>query len=109
MKNKATGVLCDILDFSKRILEEAELFKEGLAVKRSNKMEEMMMKRMFRLILILFSIMLLTQVAVAEEKEKKDYSNEPWEKAALYLGAFVVDMNSDLELGFDVGPRSCMK
>ena len=61
------------------------------------------MKGMFRLIIVLFSIMSLTQAAVAEEKEKKDYFNEPWEKAALYLGAFVVDMNSDLELGFDVG------
>ncbi len=93
-------------DFSKRILEEAELFKEGLTVKLSNKKEAMMMKRMFRLILILFSIMLLTQAAVAEEKEKKDYSNEPWERAALYLGGFITDTSGNLKLGVEtVGPQ----
>ena len=54
-----------------------------------------MMTGMFRLILILFSILSLTQAAIAEEKEEKDYSNEPWEKAALYLGAFMIDINSD--------------
>ncbi|MBT8370972.1 MAG: hypothetical protein KJO34_08420 [Deltaproteobacteria bacterium] len=31
--------------------------------------------------------------------QEEDFSNEPWEKAALYLGAFFVHSNSDLELG----------
>lgn len=41
--------------------------------------------------------------AFAEDKEKKDFSNEPWEKAALYLGAFIVDTNTTLDLGLGVG------
>jgi len=41
---------------------------------------------------------------MAAEAQKKDtapedYSNEPWERAALYLGAFFIDTNTDLELG----------
>jgi hypothetical protein len=62
-----------------------------------------MMKGMLRLILILFSLMSLTQAAVAQEKEKKDYSNEPWERAGLYLGAFIIDADSSLDLGLNVG------
>ncbi len=47
-------------------------------------------------------LILSAPFAIAEDKEKKDFSDEPWEKAALYLGAFVIDANSDLELGVDV-------
>ena len=46
-----------------------------------------------------FSLFLLAPCASADEK---DYSNEPWEKAALYLGAFVIDTTSDLTLGAGV-------
>jgi len=63
------------------------------------------MKRMFRLIFIVFSIMLLTQAAVAEEKGKKDYSNEPWERAALYLGGFIVNASSDFDVGVEAVGR----
>ena len=45
------------------------------------------------------TLALLTPYAVADEK---DYSNEPWERGALYLGAFVIDTNSDLTLGSGV-------
>ena len=31
--------------------------------------------------------------------QEEDYSSEPWEKAALYLGGFFIDTNTDLELG----------
>ena len=62
-----------------------------------------MKKRFIRLVLVILSIGLLFQAAVAAEKDKKDYSNEPWEKAALYLGAFVIDSNSDLQLGIGSG------
>jgi hypothetical protein len=31
--------------------------------------------------------------------QEEDYSNEPWEKAALYLGAFFITSDSDLKLG----------
>ena len=33
--------------------------------------------------------------------QEEDYSNEPWEKAGLYLGAFFVTANSNLQLGSD--------
>ena len=33
---------------------------------------------------------------------EEDYSNEPWERAALYLGAFFVDADTDLQLGGDL-------
>jgi hypothetical protein len=57
-------------------------------------------KGILRLSVVVFCVMAWSQFALAEEK---DYSNEPWEKAALYLGAFVVDANSDLELGIGGG------
>lgn len=64
-----------------------------------------MRNRHVRLCTFILSMILILPApfAFAEDKEKKDYSDEPWEKAALYLGAFVVNANSDLELGFDVG------
>ena len=40
---------------------------------------------------------LILQPALAEEK---DYSNEPWETAGLYVGPFLVNFNSNLDLGF---------
>ena len=57
----------------------------------------------FYKLFFVIGIMALSQIALAEEKEKKDYSNEPWERAALYLGAFVINTNSDLELGLGGG------
>jgi len=40
------------------------------------------------------------------KKKKKDYSNEPWERAALYLGGFIVNTSSDLKLGVEnLGPE----
>ena len=65
-----------------------------------------MKKRFIRLVLVLLGLGLLFQAASAAENETKDYSNEPWERAALYLGAFIVDMNSDLELGLGGGALS---
>ena len=62
-----------------------------------------MKKRFIRLVLVFLSLGLLFQAASAAENETKDYSNEPWERAALYLGAFIVDTNSDLELGLGGG------
>ena len=62
-----------------------------------------MKKRFIRLVLVLLSLGLLFQAASAAENETKDYSNEPWERGALYLGAFVVSTNSDLELGLGGG------
>jgi len=62
-------------------------------------MEGGMKLKFFRLVFCVFFILVFSHVAVAEEKEKKYYSNEHWERAALYLGAFLVDTNSDLELG----------
>ena len=53
----------------------------------------------FCLFMSLCTLFLLAPYAFADEK---DYSNEPWERAALYLGAFVVDTNSDLKLGAGV-------
>jgi hypothetical protein len=62
-----------------------------------------MKTRFIRLVLVLLSLGLLFQAASAAENETKDYSNEPWERAAIYLGAFIVDTNSDLELGLGGG------
>jgi hypothetical protein len=45
-------------------------------------------------------VILISQPAFADEKEKPDYSDEPWATAGLYLGAFVADINSSLDLGF---------
>ena len=45
-------------------------------------------------VLIVFSG--FSQPLLAQEE---DYSNEPWEKAALYLGAFFITSDSDLKLG----------
>ena len=65
-----------------------------------------MKKRFIRLVIVLLGLGLLFQAASAAENETKDYSNEPWERAALYLGAFIVDTNSDLELGLGGGALS---
>jgi len=51
------------------------------------------------LFLSLFTLFLSAPYAFADEK---GYSNEPWERAGLYLGAFVLDTNSDLKLGAGV-------
>ena len=51
------------------------------------------------LVCCVFFVLLFAQLSLAEDSENKDYSNEPWERAALYLGAFVLDTNSDLKLG----------
>ena len=56
-----------------------------------------MMKKIFGLCLVFFVLGVFSQPLIAEEEE--DYSNEPWEKAALYLGTFFIDSNTDLELG----------
>ena len=47
----------------------------------------------------LFSQPLIAQEAKKEDVNQKDYSNEPWERGALYLGAFFMHSNSDLQLG----------
>jgi hypothetical protein len=44
---------------------------------------------------IIIILILSAPLVWAEE----DYSNEPWEKAALYLGAFIVSADTDLKLG----------
>jgi len=41
----------------------------------------------------------MAEEAKKEEVKQEDYSNRPWEKAALYLGAFFIDANTNLELG----------
>ena len=46
-----------------------------------------------------FCVIVFAQFALAEEKGKKDYPKEPWERAALYLGAFFIDADTDLKLG----------
>ena len=51
------------------------------------------------LFLGLFSQPLMAQEAKKEDVKQKDYSNEPWERGALYLGAFFMHSNSDLQLG----------
>jgi len=60
-----------------------------------------MIKKIIWLLAILFMLGLVSQPLLAEEEKKPaaDYSDEPWERAALYLGAFFVDADSDLELG----------
>jgi len=57
-----------------------------------------MMKKIIGLCLVLFVSGVFCQSLLAEEE---DYSNEPWEKAALYLGAFFITADSNLELGSD--------
>ena len=63
-----------------------------------------MMKKIIWLFSMFFILGLFAHPLMAEEVKKEDvkqtdYSNEPWEKAALYLGAFFIDTNTDLELG----------
>ena len=58
------------------------------------------MKNIIRLCLVLLVMGMFSQPLMAEEE---DFSNEPWERAALYLGAFFVHNDSDLELGQGVG------
>ena len=55
--------------------------------------------KIFRLVVCVLCVLVFAQFALAEEKGKKDYSNEPWERAALYLGAFFIDADTDLKLG----------
>ena len=50
-------------------------------------------------ILGMFSQPLIAQEAKEEDVKHEDYSSEPWERAALYLGAFFMHSNSDLKLG----------
>jgi len=50
-------------------------------------------------LMFLLTLLLPAPEAFADEK---DYSNEPWERAALYLGAYVIDTKSDLKLGAGV-------
>jgi hypothetical protein len=59
-----------------------------------------MMKRCLWIIGAMSLLILISQPVFADEKEKPDYSDEPWETAGLYLGAFVADINSSLDLGF---------
>jgi hypothetical protein len=55
-----------------------------------------MMKKIFWLGWVLIVFGGFSQPLLAQEA---DYSNEPWEKAALYLGGFFITSDSDLELG----------
>ena len=55
--------------------------------------------KIFRLVVCVLCVLVFAEFALAEEKGKKDYSNEPWERAALYLGAFFIDADTDLKLG----------
>jgi len=57
--------------------------------------------RTFGLCLFMFWLTLILSAACVFADEK-DYSSEPWERAALYLGGFVLDTNSDLKLGAGV-------
>ena len=59
-----------------------------------------MVKKSIGLCLVLCVLGVFSQPLMAEEE---DYSNEPWERAALYLGAFFVHADSDLELGEGAG------
>ncbi len=58
-----------------------------------------MMKKTIWLVLMVAMVCLLAQPGLAQEASKPDYSDEPWERAALYLGAFFITSDSDLELG----------
>ncbi len=62
-------------------------------------MPQKMMKKIIWLLSMLLFLGLFSQPLIAEEAKKDDYSNEPWERGALYLGAFFIDSNSDLQLG----------
>ncbi len=55
-----------------------------------------MMKKIIWLCLLLFLLGVFAQPLMAEEE---DYSNEPWERAALYLGAFFINSDTDFDLG----------
>ncbi len=55
--------------------------------------------KIIRLVLCVFCVIFFSRFALAAEKGKKDYSNEPWEQAALYLGAAFIDADTDLKLG----------
>ena len=62
----------------------------------------LLFKRWLRLFLALFMVPLFCQPAIGAdkaEKKKKDYSEEPWETAALYLGAFITAMDTNFSLG----------
>jgi len=58
--------------------------------------QKKMKKKIIWLCLVLFAAGVLTNPLMAEDE---DYSNEPWERAALYLGAFFIHSDSTLELG----------
>ena len=58
--------------------------------------------RCVKLFLCSLMVIMLCQPAIASdntEKKKKDYSEEPWETAALYLGAFITIMDTNFSLG----------
>jgi len=62
----------------------------------------LLFKRWLRPFLALFILVLFCQPAIAAdnaEKKKKDYSEEPWETAALYLGAFITIMDTNFDVG----------
>jgi hypothetical protein len=63
-----------------------------------------MIKKIIWLLSVNIILGLLSQPLMAEEAKKdavkqEDYSSESWERGALYLGAFLIDSNTDLEIG----------
>ena len=62
----------------------------------------LLFKGWLRPFLALFMVPLFCQPAIAAdnaEKKRKDYSEEPWKTAALYLGAFMTVMDTNFSLG----------
>lgn len=61
----------------------------------------LLFKKWLRPSLALMIVPLFCQLAIAADnaEKKEDYSEEPWETAALYLGAFVTVMDSNFSLG----------
>ncbi len=62
-----------------------------------------MMKNIIWACSVVLAFALLAPFGIAQEAGEPDYSDEPWERAALYLGAFFITSDSDLELGGGVG------
>ena len=58
------------------------------------------MNRSFWSLAAMLIFTLISQPVFADEKEKPNYSDEPWETAGLYLGPYIADFNSKLDLGF---------
>ena len=48
---------------------------------------------------LLLTLIIILSLSAPLVWADEDYSNEPWERAALYLGAFFVDADTDLKLG----------